>query len=259
MAKDLKVVLGKGKWGGSKKMKKTGKNAEKNAKNNGNETSGLLKKRSIFWNLPYGNDLMVGHAIDVMHVEKNVCEALIGTLLDIPSKTKDTLKACMDLEEMKLRKYPHHETLENGSEKLPTTCYTLSKQEKMSLCNSLHGIKVPTGYKDNVSRMVNVKTLKVHFKKSHDCHILMGQFHAIAIRCILPVKVQDTIMKLCSFFNATSRKVVDPMKLTKHQDDLILTMCNLETIFPPSFFDLMPHLLVHIVHEMKYLGPVFLH
>jgi hypothetical protein len=49
------------------------------------------------------------------------------------------------------------------------------------------------------------------------------------------------------------------MKLTKLQDDLILTMCNLETIFPPSFFDLMPHLLVHIVHEMKYMGHVFLH
>jgi hypothetical protein len=104
-----------------------------------------------------------------------------------------------------------------------------------------------------------MKTSKVHFKKSHDCHILIGQFLPIAIRAILPVKVRDTIMKLCSFFNAISQKVVDPMKLTKLQDDLIITMCNLETIFPPSFFDLMPHLLVHFVHEMKYLGPVFLH
>jgi hypothetical protein len=58
---------------------------------------------------------MVCHEIDVMHVEKNVCEALIGTLLDIPGKTKDTIKAQMDLEEMKLRKDLHHETLENGS------------------------------------------------------------------------------------------------------------------------------------------------
>jgi hypothetical protein len=66
-------------------------------------------------------------------------------------------------------------------------------------------------------------------------------------------------MKLCSFFNAISQKVVYPMKLTKLQDDLILMMCNLETIFPPSFFDLMPHLLVPIVHEMKYLGQMFLH
>jgi P2-related tail formation protein len=49
------------------------------------------------------------------------------------------------------------------------------------------------------------------------------------------------------------------MKLTKLQDDLILTMCNLQTIFPPSFFDVMLHLLIHIVHEMKYLGLVFLH
>jgi hypothetical protein len=128
----------------------------------------------------------------------------------------------------------------------------------MSLCNCLHGIKVLTGYSYNVSRMVNMKALKVHFNKSHDCHILMGHFLAIAIRGILPVKVRDTIMKLCSFFNAISQKVVDPMKLTKLQDDLILTMCNLKTIFPPSFFDLMPHLIVHIVREMKYLGRVFL-
>jgi hypothetical protein len=42
---------------------------------------------------------------------------LVSTLLDIPSKIKDTLKARMDLEEMKLRNDLHHETLENGSKK----------------------------------------------------------------------------------------------------------------------------------------------
>jgi hypothetical protein len=58
--------------------------------------------------------MMVCHAIDVMHVEKNVCEALIGALLDILGKTKDTLKAWMDLEEIKLRKDLHHEILKMG-------------------------------------------------------------------------------------------------------------------------------------------------
>jgi hypothetical protein len=57
---------------------------------------------------------MVHHAIDVIHVEKNMCEALVGTLLDIPGKTKDTLNARMDLEEIKLKKDLHHETHENG-------------------------------------------------------------------------------------------------------------------------------------------------
>jgi hypothetical protein len=187
MVNDLKVVLGKGKGRGSKKMKKAGKNV-KNAENNGNKTSRLLKK-SIFWNLPYWNDLLVHHAIDVMHMEKNLCEALIGPLLDILGKTKHTLKAWMNLEEMKLTKDPHHETLENRAKNFPIACYTLCKQEKISLSNFLHGIKVSVGYPDNVSRIVNMKTLKVHLKKSHDCHILMGQFLAIAIRGILPVKV----------------------------------------------------------------------
>jgi hypothetical protein len=40
---------------------------------------------------------MVHHAIDVIHVEKNVCEALIGTMMDIPGKTKIHFKARMDL------------------------------------------------------------------------------------------------------------------------------------------------------------------
>jgi hypothetical protein len=93
------LLLERGKLEEVKKTKKVGNNAE----NNGNETSGLFKKRSIFWNLPYWTDLMVRHAIDVMHVEKNVCEALVSTLLDIPGKTKDTLNARMDLDEMKLR------------------------------------------------------------------------------------------------------------------------------------------------------------
>ena len=31
------------------------------------------------------------------------------------------------------------------------------------------------------------------------------------------------------------------------------------SVFPPSFFDIMTHLLVHLVKEIFTLGPVFLH
>ena len=39
--------------------------------------------------LPYFDDLLLPHNIDVMHTEKNVAEALWATLMDIPDKTKD--------------------------------------------------------------------------------------------------------------------------------------------------------------------------
>jgi len=43
----------------------------------------IRKKMSIFFYLPYWSDLDVRHCIDIMHVEKNVCDSLIDTLLNI--------------------------------------------------------------------------------------------------------------------------------------------------------------------------------
>ena len=35
--------------------------------------------------------------------------------------------------------------------------------------------------------------------------------------------------------------------------------CRFELVFPPSFFNIMTHLLVHLVKEIRILRPVFLH
>ena len=42
--------------------------------------------------MPYWPDMEVPHAIDAMHMQKNVFESLIATLKDI-GKSKDGLKA----------------------------------------------------------------------------------------------------------------------------------------------------------------------
>jgi len=66
-----------------------------------------------------------------MHVEKNVCDSIIGTLLNIKGKTKDGINARKDLVEMdvylELLPQPHGKRTY-----LPSTCYTLSKFEKLS-------------------------------------------------------------------------------------------------------------------------------
>jgi hypothetical protein len=43
------------------------------------------------------------HSIDVMHVEKNVCENLLGTLLNTDEKTRDYGHAQADLKKMRIR------------------------------------------------------------------------------------------------------------------------------------------------------------
>ena len=53
--------------------------------------------KSIFFELPYWSKLRIRHNLDVMHIEKNVCDNIVGTILDIKEKTKDTIKARCDL------------------------------------------------------------------------------------------------------------------------------------------------------------------
>ncbi|CAL2259577.1 unnamed protein product [Prunus armeniaca] len=55
------------------------------------------KKKSIFFDLEYWKYLPVRHVLDVMHIEKNVCDSIISTLLEIPGKNKDGIAARLDL------------------------------------------------------------------------------------------------------------------------------------------------------------------
>ncbi|XP_031742172.1 uncharacterized protein LOC116404095 [Cucumis sativus] len=96
---------------------------------------------SSFFELPYWKDLHVRHCLDVMHIEKNVCMNILGTLLDIPGKSKDGLNARRDLVDLKLRP----ELAPISSEKkifIPPACYTLTKDEKRCVLKTLSEIKV---------------------------------------------------------------------------------------------------------------------
>ena len=53
--------------------------------------------------------------------------------------------------------------------------------------------------------------------------------------------------------------ILTPENLIKLQNDVVQCLIGFELIFPPSFFNIMIHLLVHLVKEIDILGTVFLH
>jgi len=155
------------------------------------------KKKSIFFDLPYWSQLQVRHYIDVMHVEKNVCDSLIGTLLNIQGKTKDGVNAHLDLVEMKIQEDLAPREVGRRTY-LPPACYTMSRQEKISFCLCLKSVKVPQGYYSNIQSLVSMQDLKLVGLNSHDCHILMQQLLPVAIRGILPYpKMLDKLYRVC--------------------------------------------------------------
>ena len=216
-----------------------------------------LKKYSIFWELPYWEHLEVRHCLDVMHIVKGVAENLLG-FLNVHGKTRDTAASRNDMVKMRIRPNLAPEPRGNGTVRLPPAQYTLSKAEKTSMLQCLKSIKVPSGYSSNISAKVQMKNLKLIGLKSHDCHVLMTQLLPVAIRGIMNPPVRRTITKLCFFYNSICSKVIDPEALPKLQSDLVETMCEMEMHFPPSFFDIMVHVTIHLVREIGLCGPVFL-
>nr|XP_043639389.1 uncharacterized protein LOC122610466 [Erigeron canadensis] len=218
---------------------------------------GIWKKKYIFWELPYWKHLQVRHCLDVMHIEKNVCDSLIGLLLNVKGKMKDRVNVRKDM--VALGIHPELAPVDNGKHTwLPATCYNLSKDDKKSFCKCLHSVKVPSGYSANIRKLVSMKDLKLIGMKSHDCHVWMTHMIPIEIRGILPNHIRHTITKLSWFFNMIHSKVIDSEKLDLWQKEIVVTLCQLEMYFSPSFFDVMVHLVSHIVEEKKACGPVFL-
>ena len=74
-----------------------------------------------------------------------------------------------------------------------------------------------------------------------------------------PPKVSAPIIKLYLFFNTISKKVIDVSTLDQLQQDIAETLIRVEMHFPSTFFDISMHLLVHLVDQIRALGPLYLH
>lgn len=125
---------------------------------------------------------MLRHNLDVMHIEKNICENILGTLLSMDGKNKDIVKARQDLEDKNIRRELHLEKNSDGSYTFQATHYTLSKKKKQEFWEFLKSVKFLNGYAFYISRCVNVNEGKVLGLKSHDCCVLLQRLLPIGIR-----------------------------------------------------------------------------
>lgn len=199
---------------------------------------------------------MQRHNLDVMHIEKNIREIVVGTLLNIEGKSKDHLKARLDLVKMGIRKEIHPINIGPNKILLPPSQFTISSKEKDIFCGVLKEVKVLENYGSNISRCVQLEQHKIHGLKSHDYHILMQDLLKVAVRSALPKEVARVLIKLSSFFNVLCSKVVKVEEFQCLDVEIALILCELERIFPPSFFVLMIHLSIHLAHEARISGPV---
>jgi hypothetical protein len=215
------------------------------------------RKKSIFFQLPYWEILLIRHNLDVMHIEKNICESILGTLLEIAGKGKDGEKARLDLQHLGIRE-DQHPLVKNGRYTLPPALYKLDKDDQTFLLKFLEGVKMPDGYASNIKRCMDVGGCKLTMSglKTHDYHVIFQKLLPLVARNVLPEQVVIPLIQLSRFFNLICSKELAVDDLEKLSASIGETLCRLEMIFPPAFFDIMMHLPVHLAEEAKLGGPV---
>ena len=213
-------------------------------------------KQSIFWELPYWKHQLLRHNLDVMHIEKNFCENIINTVMDIPGKTKDDIKARMDMSILCSRQELDLAT-RGSSDRLckPKAKFALSLPQKRVVCQWLREVHVPDGYCSNVGNWVDPSNTKLQNMKSHDHHVFLENLLPVAFAA-LPDDVLGPLVELSEFFRNLCSSELQVSMLEEMHKNIAVILCKLETVFPPGFWNVMEHLPIHLAEEALLGGPV---
>ncbi|GJS63709.1 hypothetical protein Tco_0678273 [Tanacetum coccineum] len=158
-------------------------------------------------------------------------------------KSKDTAKARQDLKSLGIRSGLWLGQNKNGKCSKPQAAYSFTPEDRKKFCQFIKGVKLPDD--------TNITGLK-----SHDCHIMMQRLLPYGLQQYLPPDVAKPLIELCLFFKQICSQTLMVDDMLKAQSKVIDILCNLELIYPPAFFDIMIHLVIHLPLEAIFGGPI---
>ncbi|XP_062093425.1 uncharacterized protein LOC133799424 [Humulus lupulus] len=165
------------------------------------------RKKSIFYELDYWSSNTLKHNIDVMHVEKNVCDSLLGTILD-NDKSKDTTNARHDLKRFGVRESLWIYEDDSGKLMKPHAPYVLTSDQRMQFCKFIRDVKFPDNFCSNLKKKVNVDLTNINGLKSHDSHVIMQRLLSVGVRKFLSKSISTTISELCNIFRQICARTI---------------------------------------------------
>jgi hypothetical protein len=190
-----------------------------------------------------------------MHIEKNVLENIFNTVMDVKGETKDNIKARLDVALFCNRK--NMELVCDVSRVAkPRASFVLEKNAQLLVYKWLKSLRFPDGHALNISKLVNTEECRLYGMKSHDYHVFMKTLILLTFHDLLPKGIWDALTEISHFFRDTCSSKLNVNHIERLEKNIVETICKLEMIFPPLFFDSMEHLPVHLPFEVKVGGPV---
>lgn len=119
----------------------------------GKHVSKKRKKNAANYLCGWNKKLKIRHNLDVMYTEKNISNNILCTLMNNKGKIKDTIKARMDLMQIRVRS-ELHPIVDGDKLRVSIACYSLSSIVKAVICDMFAKLKSPDGYLSNIYHCV---------------------------------------------------------------------------------------------------------
>ena len=119
-----------------------------------------------------------------MHIEKKVFESIFNTFMDVKVKTKDNIKARLDIALLYNCKNIELVCDESRVTKLRAS-FMLEKNTQLLVYKWLKSLRFPNGHASNISKLVNTKECRLYGIKSHNCNVFIQTLIPLAFRDLL--------------------------------------------------------------------------
>lgn len=71
---------------------------------------------------------------------------------------------------------------------------------------------------------------------------------------LLPTNIWELVLEVSLFFKSLTSPKLSAIDMGRLDEEIPMVLCNLETVFPPAFFDVIEHLPVHIAFYAMIAG-----
>ncbi|GJY26378.1 hypothetical protein Tco_0401104 [Tanacetum coccineum] len=131
----------------------------------------------------------------VMHIEKNVLESILNTLL-MNDKSKDTAKTRQDLKRLGIQSGLWLGQNKNGKCTKPQAAYSFTPEERKKFCQFIKGVKLLDGFGSNFKHKETDNDYQYKQLKSMDCHILSNVYFQSDINNTSRIRIAKPILEL---------------------------------------------------------------
>jgi hypothetical protein len=99
--------------------------------------------------------------------------------------------------------------------------------------------------------------MRINGLKSHDYHIWIERLLPVMVRGHLPDHIWKVLTELSYLFRILCAKKLSKKQVKKLEEVAPVLLCKLEKIYPPSFFNPMQHMILHLPYEAR-MGALYM-